>query len=386
MSWIQTYGGRAFYPLDPDPDGLDPADIAHSLALQCRFNGHCRVFYSVAEHSVRVSHAVPPDLALWGLLHDATEAYVGDLPRPIKQQLPQYRQAENDLMRVVADRFGLVWPMPQAVLEADTRLLATEARDLMAPPPEDWGRGVDPLPERIDPLPAEKAEQAFLARYAELQAAETTAYDSLYGELSHAFGSAMAPLLADHLDLLAPRSRVLDIGVGQGRNALALAQSGHAVVGIDPSPVAVETVRRRAAELGVEIDCRQGGYQELEADESFDVVLMLGLAQMLPRPAWPGLLERARRWARPGGLLLLTGWHVGDPRYAEVAAAGSALGDHSFLLPDGRVRSYFAAEEVLDWLEGFQLVYHWEGLGPWHRHGEGDREQHGTVRVVARRT
>ena len=168
MSWIQTYTGRQFFPLDPSPEALDVRDVAHALSLQCRFNGHCLAYYSVAEHSVRVSRVVPAELALWGLLHDATEAYVGDLPRPIKQQLPAYRQAEEELMRVIAERFGLSWPMPAAVVEADTVLLATAARDLMAPPPAPWGLGVEPLPERIVPWEAERAEREYLACYEEL--------------------------------------------------------------------------------------------------------------------------------------------------------------------------------------------------------------------------
>jgi len=170
MSWIQTYTGRRFHPLDPVADDLHVADIAHSLSLQCRFNGHCRVFYSVAEHSVRVADILPAHLERWGLLHDATEAYVGDLPRPLKQQLPLYRRSEDRLMEVVARRFGLAWPMPEAVRHADNRLLATEARDLMAPPPEPWNLGVEPLDGRIVPWPAAEAERRFLERFGELEA------------------------------------------------------------------------------------------------------------------------------------------------------------------------------------------------------------------------
>ena len=87
-----------------------------------------------------------------------------------EQQLPAYRQAEEELMRVIAERFGLSWPMPAAVVEADTVLLATEARDLMAPPPAPWGLGVEPLPERIVPWEAERAEREYLACYEELAA------------------------------------------------------------------------------------------------------------------------------------------------------------------------------------------------------------------------
>lgn len=168
VDWIQTYTHRKFHPLAPDPRELDIEDIAQSLSLQCRFNGHCRTFYSVADHSVRVSAVVPPEHALWGLLHDAAEAYLSDLPRPIKVQIPTYREYEDRLMRVIADHFGLGWPMPEAVHVADNRLLATEQRDLMGPPPDSWGLTVAPYDARIEPLSPAAARAAFLARYAEL--------------------------------------------------------------------------------------------------------------------------------------------------------------------------------------------------------------------------
>ena len=83
--WIQTMSGVIFYPLDPRPEEIRIEDIAHALSHQCRFAGHCREFYSVAEHSVRVSRELPQEFMLWGLLHDASEAYLVDLPRPIKR-------------------------------------------------------------------------------------------------------------------------------------------------------------------------------------------------------------------------------------------------------------------------------------------------------------
>lgn len=167
-SWIQTFTGRTLYPLDPDPDALDIRDIAHALSLHCRFNGHCRVFYSVAEHSIRVSQQFSDDDALWGLLHDASEAYLSDVPKPLKQDLPEFRRAEDRLIRVIAERFSLPWPIPETVHEADMTLLMTERRDLMGEPVGDWGIDADPLPERIDPLRPSEAERAFLTRFAEL--------------------------------------------------------------------------------------------------------------------------------------------------------------------------------------------------------------------------
>lgn len=168
MSWIQTYRGKQFFPLEPRPESLDIVDIAHSLSLQCRFNGHCREFYSVADHSLRVARILPPELALWGLLHDAGEAYLTDLPRPIKHSVTGYNELEDRMLEVIAHRFGLAWPMPESVLHADDVVLVTEARDLMAPAPASWGLTNEPLAETIVPLTAAKAEELFLAKFEEL--------------------------------------------------------------------------------------------------------------------------------------------------------------------------------------------------------------------------
>ena len=112
MDWIQTHSGKAFYPFAPRPDDIDIEDIAHALAHQCRFGGHVSKFYSVAQHCVliaRVLHAQGFDkrTILAGLLHDATEAYLVDLPSPVKNMLPGYRDAENRLAAVIAEKFDL---------------------------------------------------------------------------------------------------------------------------------------------------------------------------------------------------------------------------------------------------------------------------------------
>lgn len=169
MCWIQTFTGRAFHPLSPRVEEVDIRDIAHALSMNCRFNGHCAYFYSVAEHSVRVSHQVGQGDALWGLLHDAAEAYLTDLPRPAKRALPVFSELEDKLLAVVLEAFGLTMPMPESVALADTLLLATEARDLMAPPPRSWELGTEPLPEIIRPWTPREAEARFLQRYEQLK-------------------------------------------------------------------------------------------------------------------------------------------------------------------------------------------------------------------------
>ena len=169
MSWIQTYSGKKFEPLAPALADIDIADIAHALSQLCRFNGHCRVFYSVAEHCVRASQIVAPELKLWALLHDAAEAYLADLPRPLKHQLAEYQAHEDRLLRSIAQRFELAWPIPAAVFEADDRMLATEARDLMAPPPAPWGLTALPLDDKIVPWTSLEAERAYLGAFEKLR-------------------------------------------------------------------------------------------------------------------------------------------------------------------------------------------------------------------------
>jgi len=168
MDWIQTFTGARFRPLAPDPADIEIRDIAHALSLQCRFNGQCAAFYSVAEHSVRVARSLPDELALWGLLHDAAEAYLGDMPRPVKAQMPSFEEAEDRLLRLIVESFGLSWPMPPEVDHADLVMLATEARDVFGVSPESWGLRFDPLPETIHPMRAAEAERRFLDAYEKL--------------------------------------------------------------------------------------------------------------------------------------------------------------------------------------------------------------------------
>lgn len=166
---IVTYTGRVVKPLDPDPATLTIADIAHALANSCRFTGHTRRFYSTAQHSYHVSQIVPPEIALTGLLHDAGEAYLSDISRPVKRQ-PEfrvfYRAAEDRILRAIAERFGIVYPFPHEVHWADDVLLRTEQRDLMP----DLLRvpGSDYLARAIEPWLPAKAERLFLSRFHEL--------------------------------------------------------------------------------------------------------------------------------------------------------------------------------------------------------------------------
>lgn len=167
--WILTHSGTPFFPLSPRVEEVKIMDIAHALSMTCRFNGHCNEFYSVAEHSWRMSFIVPPAHALWALLHDASEAYIADVTRPIKPLLTNYQQIETKLMEVIAQKFGLVWPMPDCIAAADLVMLHTEKRDLLIPTDYEWSTTCESLlPDPIVPMSSRQARDLFLGRFTTL--------------------------------------------------------------------------------------------------------------------------------------------------------------------------------------------------------------------------
>lgn len=167
--WIQTHTGLAFYPLDPRPEEVDIEDIAHALSLQCRYTGHVNTFYSVAEHCVHASYLVPEEHALVALLHDASEAYLSDIARPVKHTLADYKRIEEGLERAVCTRFDLPYPYPDIVKKVDTDLLFAERRQLFDhPAPFLWTDEREAPNVNIRAWDWRTAKMHFLTRYYEL--------------------------------------------------------------------------------------------------------------------------------------------------------------------------------------------------------------------------
>jgi hypothetical protein len=180
--YLQTVSGRWVNPFDPDPEQLDIADITRALANTCRFGGHCRSFYSVAQHSVIVSELVEQrggdaEDAFAALMHDASEAYLGDMPHPIKHRSElgaAFKAAEDRLEDVLRERFKIKPDVPE-IKRADRALLATERRAFSA---EDWHwpelEGVEPLDLQLTAWPPDEAAAKFADRYAVLDAARAS--------------------------------------------------------------------------------------------------------------------------------------------------------------------------------------------------------------------
>lgn len=181
LPYIQTHYGIQWRHTWPVPEDVYIEDIAHALSQLCRFSGHINCFYSVAEHSVRVSHLCDSKDALEGLLHDGSEAYCVDVPRPLKRApgMEVYRMYEDLTAEAIRQRFNLR-EEPESVKRVDLRMLATEKRDLFR---EDstWavnkGEYGEPFPEKIVPWTQEEAKRRFLMRFYEL-----TGEDKFYEE------------------------------------------------------------------------------------------------------------------------------------------------------------------------------------------------------------
>lgn len=169
---IATYTGRAFPIEDPHPADVRLDDIASALANLCRFGGHPKRFYSVAEHSVLVSRHVPARVALWGLLHDASEAYLGDVVRPLKRAaaLTGYREIERRVQLAICKAMDLPPAEPETVTIVDKRISDWDEWDALMTMPPFWPRAAGgPVGATIEGWPPERAKAEFLARYAQLR-------------------------------------------------------------------------------------------------------------------------------------------------------------------------------------------------------------------------
>ena len=169
--YIQTYKG-SFWPLDPREEDIDIKTIAHSLSNQCRFGGHSKMFYSVAQHCVECAHvAMNKDWddkrCLKVLLHDASEAYIVDVPRPLKKLLPDYMPIESRIQKVIYAKFGIDPSEDEDIKLIDNTMLVTEASQLLYRTNGWWKESHWPKPYEwvLQPWLPEKAKTKFLQVY-----------------------------------------------------------------------------------------------------------------------------------------------------------------------------------------------------------------------------
>lgn len=174
-NWMETFSGTKFNLVDIDPASFTLADIARSLSMSCRYKGHVHTFYSVAEHCVLLArHAIDQGKnwqeVLTVLLHDAAEAYIGDMVRPAKDQMPQFKDLESRIDAALAVRYNLIYPFPPFLKEWDFRILIDEQFQAMIPSENDWGFGdAPPMGIKLQFWEQSVAEQEFIQLFAFIQ-------------------------------------------------------------------------------------------------------------------------------------------------------------------------------------------------------------------------
>lgn len=171
-SWIRVNSGGKYYPLDPHEDEIKIRDIAHSLSMLCRYNGHSDKFYSVAEHCYLLSYAVPQMYKFEALLHDASEAYTSDIPRPLKyaDEMEGYRRIEDVNTLLINEKYGVKTDADGAtspiVKIFDSRIVTDEKNALFK------GVGFEGLPSLgvdIVGFSPQEMKDKFLARFYSLR-------------------------------------------------------------------------------------------------------------------------------------------------------------------------------------------------------------------------
>lgn len=211
VDFIETYTGRPFFPLDPDPHALSIIDIAHALANQCRYAGSTNYFYSVNQHScllatyaMNVRKASALD-CLQVLMHDAPETYLPDMPRPVKQHMPEYRVWEGNIDRTIRHWLGLDnIPVPDFLSELDSRVIIDERAQLKSNSGLDWGHVYEPLGIKIEPWTPMYAEQQFLLQFA----AYSNAVYGVHNYLRNGWG---VPMRAEYTDFDDGNPKLVDL-------------------------------------------------------------------------------------------------------------------------------------------------------------------------------
>ncbi len=208
-------------------------------------------------------------------------------------------------------------------------------------------------------------------------------YDSVYRKTDHYFGADPDPLLVRFYSLLERRHRVLDMGAGQGRHTFFLARSGFEVDAVDVSAEAVKAVTATAAREGLPVRAYHSGFDRFfPRSDRYGGVLLFGLLQTLAWDQIDFLIEMVRLWCAAGGLIFVTAWNTTDPSYEECRATWKTLGRNSFRAKSGEIRTFFSPGEILKVFPDFDVIHHWEGQGPLHRHGDEPPERHGRVEAV----
>ena len=213
-------------------------------------------------------------------------------------------------------------------------------------------------------------------------------FDAAYRHPDRYFGDGPEKLLVACRGRLDPGRPVLDVGAGQGRNAVYLAESGFEVDAIDPSAEAILATEEAARRKALAIQVSKIGFEEFEpatGRRAYGVICLFGLIPLLTRPGIGALVDRVTGWSEAGTVVFVNAFNHADTSYQQCSAAWRRIGRNSFQDPSGIVRTFLTAGEAVELFPGYETVHHREGPGPAHRHGDGRVHHHELVELVLRR-
>ena len=211
-------------------------------------------------------------------------------------------------------------------------------------------------------------------------------FEERYRTTKDVFGSEPEQLLQTYHASIDRSRAVLDVGAGQGRNALFLARNGFRVDAIEPAPAGVQALRAAAEAERLPVRCFTCGFEDFSPQvDSYSAILLFGMIPVLPWDSIASLVGFVECWLHPGGLVFVSGFTTADDSYARRAREGSPVGRHSFSDPLGEVRTYLEPEQLLTLFPGYEAVHYWEGVGPEHHHGDGRMHRHALFEAVLRR-
>lgn len=210
-------------------------------------------------------------------------------------------------------------------------------------------------------------------------------YDNLYKDCNEYFGIEPDSLLSDHWQALDRRLPVLDLGAGQGRNSFFLAEKGLSVEALDYSPVGTARIKEVAEHHGWPVRAITASFDDFTPQDKYGGILLFGLVQLLTWEQIDLLMQHLKTWTAMEGLVFITAFARSDPTYQRWSRECKPVGAHSFIDLHGNIRTYLEDGQVLDLFNGYEVVHHWEGLGPEHRHDNEPPERHARVEGIFRR-
>lgn len=210
-------------------------------------------------------------------------------------------------------------------------------------------------------------------------------YDKRYSEHKAVFGEKPEKILINHYKLIDNSKPVLDIGAGQGRHSLFLAENGYAVEALEPSEVGINQIEKAAQQDSLPVHVTQGQIATFESKaDSYSAILLFGIIQILTREQIDYLKTSLRQWTAPGSLIFITAFSTDEPSFEKHKKDDEEIGKNSFKDSKEFIRTYLEPGEILTLFDGYEVIHHDEHLTEEHHHGDGNMHRHAVIEAVLR--